>query len=153
MNLFGMADASEVSDNPFEIAEGTYFSRCVDVVIKEKDDGNLLLKITWQIDEPDSEYHESKVSQYHTVVNKPYSEMEPSEKKSMKFYKMNLRRAFDLSETDMNTLTAQDILGAKAYVTIVINGEYTNISKVQSERLYKEENETTTKDMSSSFGI
>jgi len=158
MNLFGMADATQVSDNPWEIAPNTYFCTCVDATIKEKEDGNYSLRIQWQINEPDSEYHENKVSQYHTVIiDKLYSEMSAKEKKSMKYYKLNLRNAFDLSEEDMMTFTAQDLLGRKAYITTEINSvdgtDYTNVSKVLSERRYLEENAAAEVATSAGFGI
>ena len=73
--------------------------------------------------------------------------MSAKEKKSMKYYKLNLRNAFDLSEEDMMTFTAQDLLGRKAYVTTEINSvdgtAYTNVAKVLCERRYLEENAAT----------
>jgi hypothetical protein len=142
INLFGMADAAEVSDNPWDIAPNTYYCTCIDVSFNEKDDGTTSLRIKWQISEPESEYDGNKVSQYHTVcLTKLYKDMDPDEKRSMKYYKLNMRRAFDLSETEMNSLTPQDLLGRKAYVTTVTNDTYTNVKAALCKRLYDEENE------------
>lgn len=153
MNLFGMADASEVDDNPFKIDPNTYRMRIINAELTEKEDGNLNLKVVWQINEPDNKYHERKVTQYHRIINKKTKDMDKDELQTMEYYKMFLRKGLDLSETEMNSLSAQDLLNREAYITTSVNKEgFNNANKVLCPRLYAEQNGGET-DINKSMGI
>lgn len=158
MSLFGNADASEFSDNPFEVAPGTYWAALIEATPKKNEDGNISLKMVWQIEESDNEYEGNKVTKYQTIINKKQSDMSPDEKRSMKFWKLSLRRGFDLSEDQMNSLKISDLLGRKAFITTTNNTSdgitYTNINKITCKRIHDEETKAINEDVTNGgFGI
>lgn len=156
--LFGQSDATEFSDNPFEVAPNTYWAALIEATPKVNEDGAMSVKMVWQIEESASEFDGNKVTKYQPIVNKPASDMSPEEKRTMKFWKMTLRNGFDFSEEQMNTLAINDLLGRKAFITTKNNEKdgtvYTNIVKVLSKRRYEEENEKVNEAVTSGgFGI
>lgn len=153
-SVFGDIDINDVSDDPFGVAESTYFCVCTDSKIEEKEEtGARMLIIVWTIDQPGSEYDRNKLTERYQLPIKGVraEDQEPEVKKSLKWLKLRLRKGFDLSETDMARFN-QDcgmLVGKEAYVTTKNNsgenaeGEkrvYANVKSVMSPREYKEKN-------------
>lgn len=154
-SLFGDMDIANISDDPFEVAPNTYWCTCTDAYVKVKEgageDGedvtNLVIK--WQIDEPDNEYHGNTLTEWYKLFpGRKLDDLDPNEKKAMKFLKRRLRRGFDMSEEEMAKLRPSQLIGMGAFVTVVVTDgkganegkSFTNVRDAVSKRLYEEEN-------------
>lgn len=156
MSIFGDLDVSEISDDPFGVANNTYWAVCTDAKFKEKD-GNTAFVITWQIDDPGGEYDRSKITEYYSMYpGLTWAELDGEQKKRMKFLKLRLRRGFDLSEKEINTIAPAALINKGAYITTKQNPAsdgaidsttgkprmFTNITDALSRRLFEEEGGT-----------
>lgn len=167
-SLFGDMDVANISDDPFEVAPNTYWCICTEsfVKVKEGDDGeditNLVVK--WQIDDPESEYHHNTLTEWYRLFpGKKLEDLDPEEKKKMKFLKRRLRRGFDLSEEEMQKLRPSQLIGEGAFVTVVVKEgtganagkSFTNVQDAMSKRLYEEENgpDSAGANLAASYGI
>lgn len=151
-SLFGDMDIANISDDPFEVAPNTYWCICTESFIKESEkDGETVtnLVIKWQIDEPDNEYHGNTLTEWYKLFpGRKFEDLDPNEKKAMKFLKRRLRRGFDLSEEEMNKLRPSQLIGEGAFVTVVVTEgkganegkTFTNVRDALCTRLYEEEN-------------
>jgi len=141
-SIFGDLDVDEIGDDPFGIANGTYWAVVTDAKISEKD-GNYALTFQWQIDEPGNEYNANKVSEFYPIYpGKKNSDLDADELKRMKFLKRRMRRGFGMSEGEMKSLKPQNLIGKFAYITVV-----NNPAKDNSGRIYINVTEALTKDL------
>lgn len=154
-SLFGDMDVANISDDPFEVAPNTYWCICTDAFVKVKDepddngDDVVNLVIKWQIDEADNEYHGNTMTEWYRLFpGKKLDDLDPAQKKAMKFLKRRLRRGFDLNEEEMNKLKPSELIGCGAFVTVVVTDgkganagkTFTNVRDALCTRLYEEEN-------------
>lgn len=157
MSIFGDLDVNNVSDDPNAIEPNTYWMIATDAkIIERKSDGKPSLVVTWQIDEPGSEFHGKKTQDWLTVNPTPeldWSQLDPKVKNGLKYTKQRMRKAFDFSEAEMNGLNPSDLVGKGAYVTLKKNGDYTNIVNALSKRLYDEENGSNVNSATNTFGL
>lgn len=164
--LFGDLDIANVSDNPFEIAPGTYRATCTDAHVKKNEETDALsLVIKWTIDEPGDEYHGMPATEYFGIPPRgvAYEDLEPKQKTALKFFKRRLREGFDLSESEMQTINPSELVGRDAYITIKHSegedkktGEartYMNIQTALCPRLYHERNEAKAVADKGAFGL
>lgn len=164
--IFGDLDIANVSDNPFEVAPGTYRATCTDAHVKKNEETEALsLVIKWTIDDPESEYHGMPVTEYFGLPPRgvSYEDLDPKQKRALKFFKKRLREAFDFSETQMQSLKPSELVGCDAYITVKLtegedkkSGEartYMNIQTALSPRLYNEKNQAQAKADTGAFGL
>ncbi len=164
--LFGDLDIANVSDNPFEIAPGTYRATCTDSHVKKNEETEALsLVIKWTIDEPGNEFHGMPVTEYFGLPPRgvSYEDLEPKQKTALKFFKRRLREGFDLSESEMQTVNPSELVGRDAYITIKhTEGEdkktgesrtYMNIQTAVCPRLYHEKNQAQAAADKGAFGL
>lgn len=164
--LFGDLDIANVSDNPFEVAPGTYRATCTDAHVKKSEETDALsLVIKWTIDDPENEFHGIPVSEYFAIPPRgvDYEDLTPKQKMSLKFFKRRLREGFDLSESEMQSVKPSELVGREAYITVKhTEGEdkktgeartYMNIQTALSVRLYNEKNAATAASDKGAFGL
>jgi hypothetical protein len=159
MSIFGNLDAqqlNEINDDPFFVKPDTYWAICTECVQKTSEDGSSTqCVITWTIDEPDNEYHKKNIQEYFSVYPEysDWNQYSPDEKTRTKFFLRRLRRAFDLSESEINSVEYSELVGKGAYITLVqregkegtknAGKKFVNVNEALSKRLYEEENEST----------
>jgi hypothetical protein len=146
-DIFGDIDMNDVSDNPFDVKDGTYLCRCISAQISSKD-GNRYLKMEWSIEDSTSEFDGMKLRDQQQLPPRgaKWNELTPAQQKSLKFFKMKLRQTFDLSETQISTFKPSDLIDKEAMLTTTHNqgkGEnanrsYVNVDKAISVREYNE---------------
>lgn len=140
MGLFGDIDVSEVPDNPFYVAPGTYECVLTEANRVEKKDGSGEgLSIKWVIEDEDSDYDKQGVQDWFNIYPDITSdEVTPNIKKDMSRLKQRLSQ-MGLAESDMNTFLddLDEYVGMKARVTVKETPDknnpdivYTNIVKV-----------------------
>lgn len=164
--LFGDLDIANVSDNPFEVAPGTYRATCTEALVKKNEETDALsLVIKWTIDEVDSEYHGMPVTEYFGLPPRGvlYEDLDAKQKRALKFFKRRLREGFDLSESEMQSLKPSELMGRDAYITVKLTegedkktGEartYMNIQTALCPRLYNERNEAKAASDKGAFGL
>lgn len=160
MSIFGDMDTTEIGDDPFFTAAGTYKAVCSDASIQTKEEKGTSLVIDWTIDEPDSDFNGNNVREYFALFpGQAYASLDANEKKRLMFLKKRLRDGFDLSEEEMAAVNPSDLIGSEAYLTLVVNEgkgdkigqKFTNVRNALSQRRYVEVNESSA--ASSSLGI
>jgi len=172
MSIFGDLDTTQVNDDPFFVKPDTYFAVCTDAEVKvselpSSNEGNHVtqLVITWNINEPDNEFHGKKQIEYFSLFPERQGVWEnytPEEKTATKWLKRRLRRGFDLSESEMDSVNPSDLQGREAFITLkATQGKegtknagrtFINIADAVSKRLYEEENNSSNK-FSDSLGL
>lgn len=161
MGIFGDLDVSDIPDNPFYIAPNTYWCVCTGADRYERD-GQESLVIKWAIDEPDSEYHGNNISRWFSMPDlegRSWADLDSDEKKALKFLKFMLRRGFDLSEEEIDSVSNDDLVGKEMYVTTVVTPdkenpekEYVNVRDVVCKRLFDEQRGNTER-VSATLGL
>lgn len=154
-DIFGDVDVNEVGDNPFDVADGTYRMVCTGSKITQKEgDERRWLVHEWTVDDEESEYYGMKLRDQNQLPPRgvKYKDLTPAQKKSLKFFKMKMRQAFDFSETQLSTFKPSDCLDKVAMGTVVHNqgkGEnadksYANVDRIICMRLFEERNQQRT---------
>lgn len=147
MSIFGDLDITQVSDDPFAIAEATYYCTCTDAKIIEKD-GNRILFTQWTIDAPGTEYDNMKIPSRNFLPPadaKSADELDGDQIRSLKFLRKYLREAFDLSESEQQKFTPEELLKKTAWITTVnkpgkeSDQKFVNIRTALCDRLYEEQ--------------
>lgn len=69
MSIFGKLDAETIPTNPFWVEKGEYDGEITDAKYQNNRDGERQLIITYTIDDADSQFQDSKVNQYFTLVD------------------------------------------------------------------------------------
>lgn len=164
MSIFGNLDTTQVNDDPFFVKPDTYFAVCTDAEVKVNEERNTTqLVITWNINEPDNEFHGKKQIEYFSLFPERQGVWEnytPDEKTATKWLKRRLRRGFDLSESEMDSVSPSDLQGREAFITLKATAgkdknagrTFINIADAVSKRLYEEENDSSNK-LSDSLGL
>lgn len=151
MSIFGDLDLDGVNDDPYYTKPDTYWAVCTDAKEVTTQDGYTQAVYTWTIDEPDNEYHGNNVQKrFNLFPGKKKDELEPSEKKTLKYHLQYLRLGFDVSETERKSFKYSDAIGRGAYITLEESQgkagtknegkTFVNANKVLCKRLYDEEN-------------
>lgn len=155
MSIWGEADASKVSDDPFHVEPNWYSATSVECYEKELDvaEGKSQLIIKWKLDAPGTEYDKLPVTDRKTYWKPPagvdfdewWAELDGDKKRSNSFLKMLLRQGFDLTPDQLNSFTPKDGLNKRAMVEVTNNPDknndqiiYNNVRSVLSRRLYEE---------------
>lgn len=91
MSIFGKLDAATIPTNPFHIEKGEYLAEITKAEFKTNRDNQRQLFIEYTITDTDSQYVDSKASQFFTLVDADMTaemfELLPAEEKK------NIRRA------------------------------------------------------------
>lgn len=157
MSIFGDLDVTDLPDDPFYTAPNTYKCVCVEAKIVEKD-GKRAFTISWQIDEPESEFNKNRISEYYQLPDPgitDLNELDSDQRRSLKFLKARLIKGFDFTNEEANAANPSECIGKTAYVTTVVKDDtkggtdkkFTNVQDAISERLYKEQNDSVTASM------
>lgn len=126
MGIFGDLDAKEISDDPFNPADGTYhgvISKCETKVSKK---GNLGLYITYKVTEGPEEGKE--VLEFK-LIPEPKGQPTKEELQQASWLKQRLL-SLGVDEDDLNTVENEDLLNREVVFTVEKRGEYTNVTKV-----------------------
>lgn len=142
MGLFGDLDASDVPENPFYVAPGSY--NCVlseASIVPKKDGSGVGLALKWVIEDEDSEYNGNNLSDWFNIYpDITEDEVTPNIRKDMGRLRQRLTQ-MGLTTEEMNDLTEEgnleNLIGLHAVVsckeTVDKNDpdtKYTNITKV-----------------------
>lgn len=171
-SIFGDFDITEINDDPFWIETGTYQSVCTTAKyqVAQDDPSKRALILIWTIDEPESQFNGKTVREYFQLPPKlgpdgeklKLKDLDAKQLTGLSHIKKRMRRAFDLSETEAQTVKPASLVGKIAYVTIVNrDGEgenkgkkFRNVTEAVCERLLNEERGGVGVDKSGdSFGI
>jgi hypothetical protein len=142
--LFGDLDANEVSDNPFYVAPDIYQCTLIELNrVEKKDQSGEGLSFKWQIEDSESEYEGSTISEWINIYPDAVStELTQNMRRDNARLKQRLTQ-MGLSAEEMNVLLDEDnldkIVGLVAFVDVIEqkdknydeNGKiYTNVRKV-----------------------
>ncbi len=163
MSIFGDLDVDEISDNPFEIPDNTYFVTCVKSEFGEKD-GTRSFRLGYKIEMAESDYHGLPISDWFSPINgetESASDLTPAQKQKLSHLKKRLREGFDVSAEKMATLNPSELLGRNLYVTTrtssdknpAVDRKYVNVVSALSPRLYEERTANNANAASSSLGM
>lgn len=141
MGLFGDIDTTEVPDDPFFVAAGTYGSVLAEAVKKESNDGERVgLSFRWVIEE-ECEFEGKNISDWLAIFpDASWSDLTNSQKSQASNTKKRLLE-LGVSEDEMDGLLEADnlseLVGLTADVTVKnttdkndADKKYTNITKV-----------------------
>lgn len=140
--LFGGVDASEIPDDPFYVAEGTYECILVEAEPASSRDGQKHgITFKWKIDEDDSEFNGLSISDWNTYYpNGTDGEDETAVRRNLANLKKRLL-SMGVSEQEMNSPDLdwlEEYLGIRALVSVKRTKDkndpdkvYTNITKVE----------------------
>jgi hypothetical protein len=144
MGLFGDLDANEVSDNPFYVAPDIYQCTLIELNrVEKKDQSGEGLSFKWQIEDTDSDYEGSTISEWINIYPDAVStEFTQNMRRDNARLKQRLTQ-MGLSAEEMNVLLDEDnldkVVGLVAFVDVIEqkdknydeNGKiYTNVRKV-----------------------
>ena len=125
MGLFGDLDVSSAEDNPWMVPANTYEADLYEVEVKPNKAGdkkNLIL--TYKISS--GEHTGKTVTEYKQV---PSGSDTPEDKKAASYIKQRLS-TLGVPESRMNTVEVNDLVGTPVTIKVTVNGEYTNVAKV-----------------------
>lgn len=149
MSIWGAADASKVSDNPFHVEPNWYKAVVAECYEKEidVDEGKSQLIVKWKIQAPGTEFDQLPVTDRKTYWKRPSEVLDGEQRRSNSFLKLMLRNGFDLTPDEVNNFTPKQGLNRKAMIEVTNNPDkdnpeilYNNIRNVLSYRLYEEKN-------------
>lgn len=128
MGIFGDLDVASASDNPWAVPANTYEANVYTAEVKRDKNEALGLEIIYKIS---SGEHEGKTVREWKVIPEPADpkNMTPDEKKAASYLKMRLI-SFGIPESRMNSMNINDVLGLEVIIKVSVNGEYTNVSRV-----------------------
>lgn len=128
MGIFGDLDIASASDNPWLVPANTYEATVYTAEVKRDKNEILGMEIIYKISNGE---HEGKTVREWKIIPEPQDpkNMTPDEKKATSYLKMRLR-SFGIPESRMNSMNINDILGLEVIVKVTVNGEYTNVSRV-----------------------
>jgi hypothetical protein len=142
MGLFGDLDASEIPENPYYVAPGTYPMVLVKAErVEKKDKTGEGLSFTWKIEDEDSEYDGGQVQDWKNIYpDISRDEVTQNVRKSLSFLRSRLSE-MGLSESEQDNLlepgALEELVGLHAYVTVVETPDrndpdvkYSNVKKV-----------------------
>lgn len=128
MGIFGDLDVASASDNPWLVPANTYEATVYTAEVKRDKNEILGMEIIYKISSGD---HEGKTVREWKVIPEPADpkNLTPEENKATSYLKMRLR-SFGIPESRMNSMNVNDILGLEVIIKVTVNGEYTNVSRV-----------------------
>ncbi len=128
MGIFGDLDVASASDNPWLVPANTYECTVYTAEVKRDKNEVLGLELIYKIS---SGEHEGKTVREWKQIPEPADpkNLTPDEKKATSYLKMRLL-SFGVPESRMNSMNINDILGLDVIVKVTLNGDYTNVSRV-----------------------
>ena len=129
MGLFGDLDIAAAEDNPWLIPANSYEAFLYEAAVKETKDGKKGLSLVYKISSGD---HEGKTAQEWKQIPTPEDPANPTadEKKAASYIKQRLS-SLGVPESRMNTVEVGDLIGTAVVIKIVVNGDYTNVARVE----------------------
>jgi len=157
MSIFGDLDVTGVDDDPFSVKDGVYRTRCVDVVMKDRDDNTRSFSFKYKIEDESAGIYNGRQVQAFFIMpdltsypaGTKLSDLVEDDQQKVLRIRHHIRLAFDVSEDNLSIFDPKkEGVGRIVYVTVKTNPDkedpdkkYVNITKVQSERLYNEKME------------
>jgi len=152
MSLFGQLDAANIPSNPFFVAEGIYEAEVTKGEYSTSKTGNRQLHIEYTINNEDSQYLDSKLHHYFTLVDAdmtaekfallPTEEQQKLRKSNSKIKQVlcgndanSTQNGLGVDPEDLNDKNwdPKSLLGIPVEISVANNGEkneYTNIKWV-----------------------
>lgn len=97
MSLFGKLDAATIPSNPFHVDPGDYSAEVIKAEYRTTDKGRQL-RITYKINDEESEFFENQVTQFFNLIdpdmtNEQFELLPPNEKRKIKGALSSLKRS------------------------------------------------------------
>ena len=129
MGIFGDLDVASAADNPWAVPANTYEMNVYTAEVKRDKNEALGLEIVYKIS---SGEHEGKTVREWKTIPEPADakNLTPDEQKAASYLKMRLL-SLGIPESRMNGMNINDILGTEVVVKVTVNGEYTNVARVE----------------------
>ena len=129
MGLFDELDVAGAADNPFAIPDDTYECVVSDVIVKKNAKGNMGMTIKYKV--LGGQYDGSEVSEYRRIPHPNDSDKlgQAEAERAKSFIKRSLS-ALGIPEDRMNSVTKEDLVGIRCYVSTQQNGDFTNVREV-----------------------
>lgn len=126
MGLFGDLDVSSAEDDPWSVPSNTYEATVYEVEVKDTQAGDKTgLNIVYKISSGD---HAGKTVREWKLI--PKGSVTPEDKKAASFLKMRLS-SLGVPESRMNSIDVNDLQGLDVIINVKVNGDYTNVTKVE----------------------
>lgn len=137
MGLFDELDVASASDDPFNVPDGTYecvVEKAEVVTSKEKEYRPGVpkkgLMLTFKI--TDENENGKTITDYKAIpVPEDPKNLTSDEKRDLSFLKMRMMN-LGIPEARINSVEPDDLVGVDCYVTVKKNGDYTNVTKVET---------------------
>lgn len=130
MGLFDELDVANAADNPFEIPNNTYEAVVSKVDVKKNSKGNMGMTLTYTI-QGGTEFDGIQVTDYFRIPHADDADQldEAGRKRSLSYLKRRLA-SLDVPESQMNSVSADDLIGLTCYITTKMNGDYINVTNL-----------------------
>ena len=129
MGIFGDLDVASAADNPWLVPANTYEMTVYTAEVKRDKNEALGLELVYKIS---SGEHEGKTVREWKIIPEPADpkNLTAEENKAASYLKMRLL-SLGIPESRMNAMNVNDILGTEVVVKVTVNGEYTNVARVE----------------------
>lgn len=129
MGIFGDLDVASASDNPWAVPANTYEANVYTAEVKRDKNEALGLELIYKISSGD---HEGKTVREWKIIPEPADpkNLTADENKAASYLKMRLL-SLGIPESRMNSMDVNDILGTEVVIKVTVNGEYTNVARVE----------------------
>ena len=129
MGIFGDLDVQAAEDDPFFVPANTYVCTLYKAEVKRDKNDNLGMSLIYKIAE--GEHKNKTVSEWKKIPQPADPKnLTEEEQRDASYLKMRLK-SLGVPENRMNDVNIDDLLGLDVIVTVVQNGEYTNVKKVE----------------------
>jgi hypothetical protein len=135
MSIFGKLDAANIPTNPFWVGAGEYTAEVTDAKYKVNRDDEKQLVIEYTIDDETSEFVDSRVAQFFTLINPDMTKedlelLPPEEKKNIRRSIAALKRTLCGTDKNQGLGIEPDDLNDPEWDPAVLKGSKVNIGVV-----------------------
>lgn len=128
MGLFGDLDVKSAEDNPWFVPSNVYKADLFKAEVKDGKNGKGLT-LTYKISE--GQHKGKTVSEWKDIPSPADPDnLTEEEEKARSYLKMRLK-SLGIPEARMNDVEPEDLMGLAVIVTVKVNGEYSNVNKVE----------------------
>lgn len=126
MSLFGDLDIASADDDPFAIPDNTYDCYLTDVKVAPTKNGDKTgMTLIYTID--DGAHKGKQIQEWRRIPDAAHPQEDDERAKS---YLKSRMLSLGVPENRINSVTADDLIGAHVHVTVKNSNGYTNVRKV-----------------------
>lgn len=128
MGLFGDLDVASGEADPFHVPANTYEADLYKAEVKDKDDKKALI-LTYKIS--DGPHKGKTVGEFKTIPQPADPNNLTEDESKARNYLTQRLASLGIPKERMNSVDTNDLQGLAVVITVVNNGEYTNVRKVE----------------------